>query len=43
VLRNLTADDYECRLPHVRRNFELAQRYTHAVDWAYLHTDVFES
>ena len=41
ILRSLTPEDYERRLPHVRRNFELAQRYTHAVDWAYEHTDVF--
>jgi hypothetical protein len=41
ILRNLNEDEYQRRLQHVRRNFELAQRYTHAVDWAYEHTDVF--
>lgn len=41
ILRRLKPDDYARRLPHVHRNFELAQRYTHAVDWVYEHTDVF--
>ncbi len=38
ILGDLTPEDYERRLPSVHRNFELAQRYTHAVDWAYQHT-----
>ena len=42
ILRSLRPEDYQCRLPHVRRNFVLAQRYTHAVDWVYEHTDVFQ-
>ncbi|MDX1383518.1 MAG: glycosyltransferase family 10 [Thermoanaerobaculia bacterium] len=43
ILRDLSPAEYQRRLPHVRRNFELARRYAHSVDWAWEHTDVLTS
>lgn len=41
IIPSLTPNDYEERLPYIRKNFELAKQYRCVEDWLYLHYPQF--